>query len=118
MQTLITQQVFNEVINQVAHERGIDPLLVEHLIRHQFSVVRDSMIRLDDVRLYKFGVFKMKNKYRRMYNEFGYVYGFPGKYVSERDKILSGKIAKYIYRLEESDLEKKRGRIVSEGKSE
>ena len=117
MQQSIAKQIYEEGILAVADKTGIDERVIEAVIRQQFSYAKKRMEFLENIRVFKLGVFKVKDKYRRMMDEFGYIQKFRGPYWKERNAILAGKTAEHIQRLEKSDLEAARDREDGKRKS-
>jgi hypothetical protein len=68
------------------------------------------MVDFKNVRVYKFGIFYLMNKYRVMLEETGKVKFFRGSYAKYKKRISSIEDPEHSERLEESNLEGSEGR--------
>ena len=116
MQKSESEQTLEELSAIIAVEKGYDSKVIDAIIRHQSSFVLKAISEYKNVRLYKFGLFYVKNRFREMLNEMGYARYFKGAYSKNRDRLLAEN-EEYLKGLEESNLEKARNRKARKNKS-
>lgn len=110
-----SEQLLKELSEVIAAEKGYDSRVVCSVIRHQNSFVLDAITKHKNIRLYKFGVFYMKNKYRKMLNDLGYVKYFNGTYKKYKDRYGTETYEEYLNRVEKSRMERSGCGEVGEG---
>ena len=101
-----TDQIIKETIDLTCEQVGLDRNVVEFVVKHHFSFLKQSMLNFKSVRSIWLGSFVVKPKYKRMFNEFGYVRSFKGTYSYFREYLI--KTPEHISRMEKLDLERSR----------
>jgi hypothetical protein len=82
-----TEHIWEETVTITADQLKIDRDIVDFVVRHHYSFIKECMTKLIGVRSMFLGTFSVKPKYKRMMKELGYVRSFKGRLASYIERI-------------------------------